>query len=92
MIKDSGERTAVKTEGGRMHTGDWSAVSVRCPFWRGETSHAICCEGPCRGELVRRIFPNKKQKKDLRKRLCCGDYESCVVYKMVWATYETSGL
>lgn len=82
---------AVKTDE-RMHTGDWSAVSVRCPFWRGETSHAICCEGPCRGELVRRIFPGKALKKDLKKRLCCGEYESCVVYKMVWETYDNSDL
>jgi hypothetical protein len=72
----------------RTRTGAWSSVEVQCPFWKGETTRAICCEGLRKGEVIRRLLPDKEAKKKELRKYCCKNYELCGIFQMVYGGYK----
>lgn len=72
----------------RMHSGSYSSADVRCPFWKGETNRAICCEGLRKGETIRRLLPDKAAKRRELRKYCCKDYELCGIFQLVYGGYE----
>lgn len=67
----------------RLKSGGWGQRDVRCPFWRGETDRAVCCEGLRPGETIRRLLPDKDAKLREMRAFCCGGYDQCPVYGLV---------
>ncbi len=43
---------------------------VVCPFYRGEESVSICCEGPVEGSLAKMVFGSAAGKLEYRRRYC----------------------
>ena len=41
----------------RLKSNGWDAYKVQCPFWKGSSERAICCEGIVKGETIRRRLP-----------------------------------
>lgn len=72
-------------------TGAWSCANVQCPFYKGETRRVIVCEGFYRRENVRRCLPNEGMKRKVMEELCCGRYETCPWFQLVYGNYDNSG-
>ena len=53
-----------------------------CPFYRGEESTAIFCEGPVERTSVKMIFPSRESKVEYRRTYC--EAMSC------WCVYGDS--
>ena len=66
----------------------WAAVNVQCPFWKGEQSRVIVCEGLGPGEKIERVLPSSGRKKLEMQTYCCKCYESCRIFKMLLAGYK----
>lgn len=66
----------------------WSSVEVKCPFWKGETTRAVVCEGLTAGENFRRLLPGERAKKALMREFCCNHYETCKIFQLVYGGYK----
>ena len=71
----------------RYYSQTWGAADVRCPFWKGETTRAVVCEGLVAGENMRRLLPSEDAKKALMKKYCCREYESCKIFQLIYGNY-----
>ena len=68
-------------------TGSWGSVHVKCPFWRGETDRAVCCEGLKPGETIRRLLPSREAKDLEMDRYCARNYEECKIFQLCYSKY-----
>ena len=68
--------------------GHW--VQIKCPFFNGDTSTSIVCEGCHKYSSVRQTFANGAVKREWNERYCFGlkSYEQCPVYLMAMKKYE----
>lgn len=72
----------------RLKSNSWGSVHAACPFWRGETDRAICCEGVREGETIRRMLPDKEAKHREMLEYCCKDYKLCKIFQLVYGGYQ----
>ena len=68
-------------------TTTWARVRIKCPFYRGETKYAVCCEGLAKRKNARRIFESEDLKKQHLETYCCNDYETCEWFQKVYGNY-----
>lgn len=68
-------------------TTTWGRVHVKCPFYRGETKYAVCCEGLDKRRNARRIFDDEKMKKKQMETFCCSHFELCEWFQKVYGNY-----
>ena len=52
---------------------------VRCPYYCSEEPSKIYCEGPSEENWIHRAWGDEKKKKAFKKRVCRGDYHSCMI-------------
>lgn len=73
----------------RQQTSSYAyAVHVKCPFWKGNTSVAVVCEGLRRGESVRRTCRTAGKMREVMDEICCKSFENCEIYKMLCKKYD----
>lgn len=72
---------------GRISYG-WRSVHVQCPFWKGNTTRAVVCEGLRRGESIRWCCRTTQKMTEVMDQLCCKDYEKCRIFQMLYGGYE----
>lgn len=72
----------------RLKSGGWDSYKVRCPFWKGSSERAICCEGVVKGETIRRRLPNKEAKELEMDMYCRKNYELCKIFQLVYGGYK----
>ena len=64
----------------------YESTEARCPFYRGEETMTIYCEGIQDGGTVQLAFG--RDAKDYKAAFCRRDWQSCKVAKMLWDMHE----
>lgn len=65
--------------------------AVKCPFYCGEDSSRIVCEGPETGlrvSLVAQQSRNRSKKSKYRQQYCCEDWKSCWIAMQLQKKYR----
>lgn len=68
----------------------YAARYVKCPFYRGNDSNSIVCEGLNKGNTIHIVYKSKAEKKNHMDRHC-DSIEGCChcrVYQMLYKKYE----
>lgn len=60
---------------------------VKCPFYKYEDQQLIYCEGVDDNTAIHLAFASKQELRDYRKDKCEGDYNSCLLCKMLYKKY-----
>ncbi len=62
---------------------------IECPFYKGEGSDYIACEGIINGTVDRHFFKNNREKMMFETGVCSSDCgKKCIHYKRVNELYE----
>lgn len=61
---------------------------VRCPFYKGENSQSIHCEGISDENTIHMIFSPANGKNAYRKKVCEKDYNNCPIAGVINKRYE----
>ena len=64
------------------------SVFAKCPFYGGETSCQIACEGVIEGTNVRTSFKSHVPKRKHTRIYCTRAYTECALYKAIYRKYE----
>jgi len=59
-----------------------------CPFYKGEESQTVYCEGVLGASSLRLSFADAKSAQRYKCRNCCDDFENCAVYSVILAVYD----
>lgn len=62
-----------------------------CPFFRGEDTQKIYCEGVEKGTAIHLAFASKSEKKRYGERHCNRNFKSCRVFQMNDSLYDEFG-
>lgn len=67
------------------------ARDVKCPFYLGEDSSRIVCEGPETGLrviLTAQTGSNRPMKSKYRRQYCCRDWKNCWIASQLQKKYR----
>lgn len=64
----------------------YGSQDVKCPFYKDETRNTIRCEGIF-SNAISNNFERALKKNSHKSTYCCKDYQSCPLYKSVYAKY-----
>lgn len=69
-------------------SGSYAQVNVRCPFYRRDDGKlCVKCEGVDGESGLTLRFAQKSRWERYMGNYCCGDYETCPLYKAVEQKY-----
>lgn len=72
----------------RKKTDVYESTSALCPFYRGEVSCSVVCEGVTDRSSVKLTFVRSEDQKQHLYRFCYNDFNSCRVCGMLNGKYE----
>ena len=78
-------RKTIKT---RERSDIYESTSALCPFYRGEISCSVICEGVTDRSSVRLTFVRSADAKQHLYKFCYNDYSRCRVFSMLYGKYE----
>lgn len=67
----------------------YESTEARCPFYRGEDTMTIWCEGIRDGCTLQLAFG--RDASDYRKAFCRSEWQECRVAQMLWNKHEETG-
>lgn len=63
----------------------YQSSAAQCPFYVGEESRYIFCEGIAPDITLRLSFGRKAA--EYRDTFCCGEWKECLIAKALWQKY-----
>lgn len=63
-------------------------VLVKCPYYKGEESQMIFCEGVEDGSKLHLAFNTSNNRRDYKNRFCKGCYNKCLIAEMLNRKYD----
>lgn len=64
------------------------SVYAKCPYYRREERQKILCEGVQDGTSIHLVFGSVPSMKGYTKCFCKGDYNRCLLAKMLNGKYD----
>lgn len=58
-------------------------VLIKCPYYKGEEKQKIFCEGVQDGTRLHLTFSSDPKLRDYKTRYCKGQYNDCLLAKML---------
>lgn len=66
----------------------WKAADVLCPFFIGDDTKSLTCEGFAAKVKLRTDFASTAKKAEHMGTYCAGRYEMCGIYQLAIEKYE----
>ena len=72
----------------------YHSTAAKCPFYRGERADAkaggvlVSCKGCGDAEIIRLYFRSRGRMREHMDKLCRGNWEACVVARIIQSTEE----
>lgn len=66
----------------------YESTGAKCPFYSGESSIRIICEGVQKNSNVHVIFGTSEQRKKYSLAYCQENYKKCVQYQGLMCKYK----
>ena len=63
------------------------AKHVLCPFYKKEDLTKIYCEGTDDTNTIQLAFITKEKRRDYEIRVCCKNFEDCLIASMLYEKY-----